>query len=150
MVFSTIYLRPCFTISSIWNSLSNKSYENDQQDATVWDNLLFHCFLTAQHGSSDIIFHHQELLWLQLLILHTFVVSGRCRGWVPTQPWQRPATTNVCKTRSCNCRSSWWWAIISLETCWAVKKQWNNKLSYTVASCMIWYDMIWYDMIWYI
>jgi len=32
-------------------------------------------------------------------------------------------------------RNSWWWAIISLETCWAVKEQWNNKLSYTVASC---------------
>ena len=30
--------------------------------------------------------------------------------------------------------SSSWWAIISLETCWVVKEQWNNKLSYTVAS----------------
>ena len=40
----------------------SKSYRNDQQDATVWDNLLFHCSLTAQHVSSDIIAHHQELL----------------------------------------------------------------------------------------
>jgi hypothetical protein len=28
--------------------------------------------------------------------------------------------------------SSWWWAV---ETCWAIKKQWNNKFYYTVASC---------------
>jgi hypothetical protein len=39
-----------------------KSYRNDQQDATVLDNLLFHCSLTAQHVWSDIIAHHQELL----------------------------------------------------------------------------------------
>ena len=39
-----------------------KSYRNDQQDATVQDSLLFHCSLTAQHVSSDIIAHHQELL----------------------------------------------------------------------------------------
>jgi hypothetical protein len=32
-------------------------------------------------------------------------------------------------------RRSWWWAIISLETRWAVKEQRNNKLSYTVATC---------------
>jgi len=41
---------------------SNKSYRNDQQDATVLDNLLFHCSLTAQHVSSIITVHHQELL----------------------------------------------------------------------------------------
>ena len=39
-----------------------KFYRNDQQDATVQDNLLFHCSLTAQHVSRDIIAHHQELL----------------------------------------------------------------------------------------
>ena len=37
-------------------------YKNDQQDATVYDNLLFHCFLNVQHVSSNIIAHHQELL----------------------------------------------------------------------------------------
>jgi hypothetical protein len=26
-------------------------------------------------------------------------------------------------------------AILSLETCWAIKEQWDNKLSYTVTSC---------------
>jgi hypothetical protein len=26
---------------------------------------------------------------------------------------------------------------VSLETCWAVKKHWNNKFNYTVASCWL-------------
>ena len=45
--------------------------------------------------------------------------------------------THFCRCRplSLQFRSCWWWAIILLETCWAVKEQWNNKLSYTVASC---------------
>jgi len=39
-----------------------KFHRKDQQDATVSDSLLFPCSLTAQHVSSDIIAHHQELL----------------------------------------------------------------------------------------
>jgi len=50
------------------------------------------------------IAHHQEFkLYLQPLVLHTSVVSGR---------WQPPATTDVCKTRGCKyILSSWWWAM---------------------------------------
>jgi hypothetical protein len=44
------------------HSASCKSYRNYQQDPTVKDNLLFHCSLTAQHVSSDIIVHHLELV----------------------------------------------------------------------------------------
>jgi hypothetical protein len=39
-----------------------KSYRNYQQDAPVYDNLLFHCALIAEHVSSVIIAHLQELL----------------------------------------------------------------------------------------
>jgi len=35
--------------------------------------------------------------------------------------------------------------MISLETCWAVKEQWNNKLSYTVASCWSFLQDLNYD-----
>jgi len=45
--------------------------------------------LSAQHVSNDIIAHHQELLNCN----YSFWFYTRC---------QRPATTNVCKTRSCN------------------------------------------------
>ena len=44
------------------HSASCKSYRNDQQVPAVKDNLLFHCSLTAQHASSDIMTHHQELV----------------------------------------------------------------------------------------
>ena len=50
--------------------------------------------------------------------------------------------THVCRCRplswlSGNLQfgSSWWWATVSLETYWSVKEQFNNKLSYTDASC---------------
>ena len=66
-----------------------KSYRNDQQDATVQDNLLFHCSLTAQHVSSDIIAHYQEILNCN----YSFRFNARL---------SLPATTNVCKTRNCN------------------------------------------------
>ena len=65
-------------------------YENDQQDATVQDNLLFHYSLTAQHVSSDIFAHHQEHL-------NSITASGItqvCRCQL--------AATYVCNTRSCN------------------------------------------------
>jgi len=34
---------------------------------------------------------------------------------------------------------------VSLETCWAIKKHWNNKLSYTVASCWLFLYDLYYD-----
>jgi len=62
------------------------------------------------------------------------------RFWLPVaamaEPSQRPVTTNVCKTRGCN--SSFELLMmggVSSETCWAIKKLWNNKFYYTVASC---------------
>jgi len=56
-------------------------YENDQQDATVMDNLLFHgcstCFERYIRSSSG-----AYKLNLQLLILHTYVAAG----WYQTLP----------------------------------------------------------------
>ena len=82
--------------------------------------------------------HHQELkkcncsLWFHI------------RFWLPAaamaQPSQRqPATKNVCKTRGCNYT---FWApddgrCVTRKTCWVIKKHWNNKFYYTVASCWL-------------
>jgi len=73
---------------------------------------------------------------------------------VPTQPWQLPATTNVRKTRGCN-YSFWAPAItvfeflmmrgVPLETCWVIKKYWNNKFYYKVASCWFFLWDLYYD-----
>ena len=60
------------------------------------------------------------------------------QAWVPTQPGQRPITTWVYKTEALNTVwSSWWWAVMPLETCWAFNKFWNNKFYYKVASCWL-------------
>jgi hypothetical protein len=87
--------------------------KNDQQDGTVWDNLFFHCPLAALLVSSDIFPHHQEHL------------NCNYSFWFHSHR-QKLQLQLIC---------SWWWAKISLETCTAAKEQWNNKLSYTVASC---------------
>jgi len=34
---------------------------------------------------------------------------------------------------------------VSLETCWAIKKHWNNKFYYTVASCWLFLWDLYYD-----
>jgi len=34
---------------------------------------------------------------------------------------------------------------VSLETCWAIRKHWNNKFYYTVASCWLFLYDLYYD-----
>jgi hypothetical protein len=68
------------------------SWLNDQQDATEYDNLLFHCFLAVLHVSSDIIAHHQEYLNCDYSFwFHSRVVVGCCRGSATT------AVDNACE-----------------------------------------------------
>jgi hypothetical protein len=79
------------------------SYRDNQQDATVQDNLLLHCSLIAQHVSSDIVAHHQELPNSN----YSFWFYSRLSLPAAAMPeWKRnshsAATTNVSKTRSCN------------------------------------------------
>jgi len=107
-----------------------------QQDATVWNNLLFlgcsTCFERHFRSSSG-----ASKLYLQLLVLYTWVAAGWFHGRVGTDvltvPWNQPAATHVYNTRSCKysldapdderkCRSK------------HVEQPRNNKLSYTVAS----------------
>jgi hypothetical protein len=72
--------------------------------------------------------HHQELKNSNSASGFTYFCG--CR--------QLPAAPNVCKTRG-------WITVfellmmngVSLETCWAIKKHWNNKFYYTVASCCL-------------
>ena len=62
------------------------------------------------------------------------------------EPSQRPTTKNACKTRGCNYS---FWALmmsgVSPETCWAIKKHWNNKFYYTLASCWFFLWDFYYD-----
>jgi len=63
------------------------------------------------------------------------MVAGRCDGWVGTQPSQRPATINVKPEAAITVFQLLILGGVSPETCWAIKKHWNNKFYYTVASC---------------
>jgi hypothetical protein len=63
-----------------------------------------------------------------------------------SEPSRRPATKNVCKTRGCNYRFELlMMGGVSPETCWAIKKHWNNKFYYTVASCWFFLWELHYD-----
>jgi hypothetical protein len=62
------------------------------------------------------------------------------------QPSQRQATKNVCKTRDCNTIFELlMMSGVSPKTCWAIKKHWNNKFNYTVASCWFFLWVLYYD-----
>jgi len=80
--------------------------------------------------------HHQEpkncncSLWFYI------------RFWLPVaaalaQPSQRPAAITVFELLMMDG--------VSPETCWAVKKHWNNKFYYTVASCWFFLWDLYYD-----
>jgi hypothetical protein len=64
-------------------------------------------------------------LKLQILVSNACVAIGcSCNRQRHTRIKPEAVTTDSC---------SWWWAILLLETCTAVKEQGNNKLTYTVA-----------------
>jgi hypothetical protein len=72
-----------------------------------------------------------------------FLISNPGQGhnfplFFATQPWQLPATTSVRKTRDYNYSFDLlMMSGVSFETCWTIKKHWNNKFYYTVASCWL-------------
>ena len=82
----------------------------------------------ATHRSSS----GAQKLYLQLLVLHTSVVAGRCHSWVRTQLWQHlvfvtplvlpvaiaaGSTNGGTNTRCCrySCLRSWWWVVVPPE-----------------------------------
>jgi hypothetical protein len=85
------------------------------------------------------IAHHQEFkLCLQPLVLHTSVVAG-C--------WQRPSTTDVCKTRGCKHSKLLMMSDVSLETCWAIRNGIIN--SNTWLHLVGYFSVIYFNRVWY-
>jgi hypothetical protein len=69
------------------------------------------------------------------LVLHTFVVVGNCQQ---PQTYVKPeAAVTVFELLIMSG--------VSLETCWAIKKHWNTKFYYTVASCWLFLYHFYYD-----
>jgi hypothetical protein len=78
--------------------------------------------------------HHQELK--KYNSASGFAYVRGCR--------QLPTTTNVCKTRGWITVFELLMSGVSFETCWEIKKHWNNKFYYTVASCWLFlYHQFW-------
>jgi len=72
------------------------------------------------------------------------------RFWLPAtamaEPSQRLASKNIHKTRGCNYSFELlMMGGMSPKTCWAIKKHWNNKFYYTVASCWFFLWVLYYD-----
>ena len=106
------------------------------------------CANTFQLDSTTVRIRNLDTLQFQRLLsvlpccLHKLWHS--CQG--PAQRSQRPATKTYVKPEAAiTFFELLMMSGVSLETCWAIKKQWNNKFHYTVASCWLFlYDM-YYD-----
>jgi hypothetical protein len=152
----TCYMPSPFNCPPIYHP--NKSYRNDQQDATVYDNLLIHCSLTAQHVSSDIIAHYQELLncnytfWFYscLSLPAAIPVGARFSAPVQTGPGAQPASCTMGTGSFPGVNSgrgvtltphpllvlwSWKGRAIPLLPLWVVRPVQECTFTYTFASC---------------
>jgi len=86
------------------------------------------------------------------------VQNCKCRLWFYIRFWlpvaaaiaetsqRQSETKNVCKTRGCNYSFELlMMGGVSPETCWSIKKHWNNKFYYTLASCYFFLWELYYD-----
>jgi hypothetical protein len=93
-------------------------------------------------GKPHVMLRHEQIYRYPSMKNKENYINMNCENGsgnsVPTQPWQLPAATNVCKTRGSNYSLELLMMNgVSLGTCWAIKNQWNNKFYYTVASCWL-------------
>jgi len=91
-----------------------------------------YCSMTALHVSSDIIAHHEELLNCHFTasgntyVRHRLPVSWenqKSQFWLShdiDRQWRTYVLPEAVKIQFI---SSWWWAIILLETCRTIKGQ---------------------------
>ena len=120
------------------------SYRNNQQDETVWYNLLFQCFLIAQHVSSDTPLIIRSSKTLTAASGFTYVCGCRQLSWLSHDSCRQPQTYVKPEFPS-TVFELLMMSGTSLKTCWAIKKHWNNKLYYTVASCWLFLYELYYD-----
>jgi hypothetical protein len=107
-------------VHDLYKSLSlDNSYRNSQQDATVYQNLLFHVYMKLNmfwvtHRPSSGAQNCTSSLW--------FCMCERLLDAVSVQQPQQP-TFHVCKTRGCLCSFELlMMGGVSPKTCWASYK----------------------------
>jgi len=115
-------------ISFHFNTIPCKSCRNNQQDATVYYNLLFQCLPTAQRVSSDTPFIIRSSKTVIAAYGFTYVCG------CPQMYVKPEAAITVFELLMMSG--------VSLETRWAVDKHWNNKFEYAKLHLIGYFCMI--------
>jgi len=88
--------------------------------------------------------HHQELKAVTAASGFTYVLGCRPLRWLSHRSGLKPKTY-VKPEAAITVFELLMMGSLSPETCWAIKKQWNNKLYHTVASCWFFLWVSYYD-----
>ena len=96
--------------------------------------LLFQCFLIAQHVSSDTPLIIRSSKTVIAASGFTYVCGCRQLSLLSHDSGRQPQTY-VKPEAAITVFELLMMSGVSLETCWAIKKHWNNKIYYTVSSC---------------
>jgi len=102
------------------------------------------CFLIAQHVSGDtppIIRSSKTLIAASSF---TYVFSCRPLRWLSHRSGRQPQTC-VKPEAAITVFELLMMGSVSPEACWTIKKHWNNKFYYTVASCWFFLWDLYYD-----
>jgi len=89
--------------------------------------------------------HHQELKTLIAASGFTYVFGCRPLRWLSHCSGRQPKTY-VKPEAAITVFELLMMGGVSPETCWAVKKHWNNKFYYAVASCWFFLWVLYYDV----
>ena len=110
----------------------------------MYENLLFQCFLIAQNVSGDtppIIRSSKTVIAASCF---TYVFGCRPLRWLSHRSGRQPKTY-VKQEAAITVFELLMMGSVSPETCWAIKKYWNNKFYYTVASFWFFLWDFYYD-----
>ena len=88
--------------------------------------------------------HHQELKTVIAASGFTYVFGCRPQWWLSHRRGQKPKTY-VKPEAAITVFELLMMGGVSPETCWAIKKHWNNKFYYTVASWWFFLWILYYD-----
>jgi predicted DCC family thiol-disulfide oxidoreductase YuxK len=88
--------------------------------------------------------HHQKVKNSKTASGFTYVFGCRPLQW-PSHRRRRQPTKYVKLEAAFTVFELLMMSGLSLKTCWAIKKHWNNKFYYTVASCLFFLWDLYYD-----
>jgi hypothetical protein len=128
LVKSLLFYKICKGLKSLkWDRVVTKCKQTSQKEQRRCDRVvdfIIPLFLNCSTCFRRHTAHHQELK------------NCNCRFWFYIRFWL-PAAITVFELLMMGG--------VSPETCWEIKKQWNNKFYYTVASCWLFLWDLYYN-----